>query len=94
VFKSVFWTNNNKGCKERKTRQLDFEMPKIRILSINKLPQNPCYVKMKDKKDVLEEGLIDDIDDIYSDTTREELLENDELDPYEAAFMAGYNAAG
>ena len=31
--------------------------------------------------------------DIYSDTTREEMLDNDELDPYEAAFMDGYEAS-
>ena len=31
--------------------------------------------------------------DIYSNEGREDMLENDELDPYEAAFMQGYDAA-
>lgn len=32
-------------------------------------------------------------DDFYSDIRREEMLDNDELDPNEAAFMEGYDAA-
>ncbi len=50
-------------------------------------------VKIKNEQEALEEEVPDNIDDIYSDTTREDLLDNDELDPFEAAFMAGYDAA-
>lgn len=32
-------------------------------------------------------------DDIYSEDTREDLLENDELNPSEAAFLRGYKEA-
>lgn len=42
------------------------------------------------KEEVFEEEILDDI---YSDSGREDMLENDELDPYEAAFMQGYDAA-
>lgn len=44
---------------------------------------------MKNEEEVLEEVL----DDVYSDISRAEMLDNDELDPYEAAFMEGYDAA-
>ena len=39
-----------------------------------------------------EEGFEDE--SIYSNNTREELLENGELSPEEEAFMRGYDEAG
>ena len=40
---------------------------------------------------LLEEELTED--DFYSENIREELLENDELNPSEAGFMKGYEEA-
>ena len=47
-------------------------------------------VKLKKEKWIEEQ---EGGEDIYSDEGRENMLENDELDPYEAAFMQGYDAA-
>lgn len=47
-------------------------------------------IKIKDKEEVLEEEILEDI---YSEEWREEMLANDELEPFEAAFMEGYDAA-
>jgi len=38
------------------------------------------------------EQMLDD-ESIYSEDVRDELLENDELSPQEAAFMQGYDEA-
>ena len=45
---------------------------------------------MKDKIYLDDELVIRDDDSIYSDDVREQLLEDDELSPLEAAFMDGY----
>ena len=40
-----------------------------------------------------EEEIIEAGNDVYSEISREDLLENDELNPREAAFMRGYEEA-
>ncbi len=35
----------------------------------------------------------EEFDEVYSDSGREDLLKNDEIDPQEEAFMAGYESS-
>lgn len=49
---------------------------------------------MKKDEEFLEEEFREDTEDIYSEDSRERLLEEDELRPEEAAFMQGWDEAG
>jgi len=48
---------------------------------------------MEEEQDFFEEKEFIDDESIYSKEVREQLLEDDELSPTEAAFMAGYDDA-
>lgn len=44
---------------------------------------------------IIKDNYDDDLeDDIYSEDCREELIDNDEIDDFEEAFMRGYEESG
>ena len=49
---------------------------------------------MQDKRDpAFVDGFSEEEESFYTKDRREELMENDELEPWEEAWMEGYNSA-
>ena len=49
---------------------------------------------MQHVKELLDEEWFSEEDNFYSEDLQETLLENDELEPFEAGFMKGWEDAG